>query len=76
MLGRAQRGGLRIDGGDGGFGERTLSLADIAWVAGAQDDVSAHGGLLDQQRAAVDARSRGSTGCSGRTRRVRAGSTG
>ena len=28
----AARGGFRVDGGDGGFGERTVSLTDLAWV--------------------------------------------
>lgn len=50
VLGPSQRGGLRIDGGDEGFAERSISLADIAWVAVADDDVRAHGGLLDEAR--------------------------
>jgi hypothetical protein len=50
ILGRAPRGGLRIDGGEGGFAERTLSLTDLAWVAAASDEVRAHGGLLDEAR--------------------------
>ena len=50
VLGRSQRGGLRIDGGDEGFAERSISLTDIAWVAVADDDVRAHGGLLDEAR--------------------------
>ncbi|MEZ4314249.1 MAG: hypothetical protein R3F14_40025, partial [Polyangiaceae bacterium] len=35
---------------DGGFGERTVSLTDIAWVLVASDDVAEGGGLLDEQR--------------------------
>jgi hypothetical protein len=41
IVGPAAGGGLRIDGGTGGFRERTVSLADIAWV------LKAHGGLDD-----------------------------
>jgi hypothetical protein len=50
VLGPAPRGGLRIDGGPGGFAERTVSLVDIAWVLVAADDVSTHGGILDEAR--------------------------
>lgn len=50
ILGRAQRGGLRVDGGDDGFAERTVSLNDLAWVIVAADDVAEHKGLLDEQR--------------------------
>ncbi|MFY0539871.1 hypothetical protein [Nannocystis pusilla] len=50
MLGPSQRGGLRIDGGDEGFAERSISLTDLAWVAVASDDVQAHGGVLDEAR--------------------------
>lgn len=50
VLGAAQRGGLRIDGGKGGFAERTVSLLDLAWIVVANDDVGEDGGLLDEQR--------------------------
>lgn len=40
LVGAAPRGGLRIDGGDDGFAERTVSLADVGWV------------LLSKQRSA------------------------
>lgn len=50
IVGEAARGGLRIDGGPGGFEERTVSLIDLAWTAVAADDVIEHGGLLDEQR--------------------------
>lgn len=50
LLGAAAQGGLRIDGGDGGFQERTVSLTDLAWVIVAADDVRATGGLLDEAR--------------------------
>lgn len=50
ILGAAQRGGLRVDGGDGGFRERTVSLTDVAWVVVADDDVRANGGVLDEER--------------------------
>jgi superfamily II DNA or RNA helicase/diadenosine tetraphosphate (Ap4A) HIT family hydrolase/HKD family nuclease len=50
LVGKAAKGGVRIDGGDGGFAERTVSLADIAWVVVAQDDVRRNGGALDEAR--------------------------
>jgi superfamily II DNA or RNA helicase/diadenosine tetraphosphate (Ap4A) HIT family hydrolase/SOS-response transcriptional repressor LexA len=50
VVGRAHDGGLRIDGGPGGFAERTVSLTDIAWVIQAADDVANTGGLLDESR--------------------------
>lgn len=50
IVGRAPDGGLRIDGGPGGFAERTISLTDLAWVLVARDDVHKNGGLLDEQR--------------------------
>jgi hypothetical protein len=50
VLGAAQRGGLRVDGGEGGFKERTVSLNDLAWVVASADDVADHGGLLDEER--------------------------
>jgi hypothetical protein len=45
VLGSASRGGFRIDGGVGGFAERTVSLLDLAWVIAAADHVKIHGGL-------------------------------
>jgi SOS-response transcriptional repressor LexA len=50
ILGAAQRGGLRIDGGEDGFAERTVSLNDLAWVVAAAEDVAEQGGILDEQR--------------------------
>ncbi|HWO23573.1 MAG TPA: DEAD/DEAH box helicase family protein [Kofleriaceae bacterium] len=50
VIGRAPRGGLRIDGGEGGFAERTVSVLDLAWVIVADGDVEEHGGLLDEER--------------------------
>lgn len=49
VLGSASRGGFRIDGGVGGFAERTVSLLDLAWVIAAADHVKIHGGLLDER---------------------------
>lgn len=49
-LGRAQRGGVRLDGGDTGFSERVVSLTDIAWVIAAFENVREAGGLLDEER--------------------------
>jgi len=50
ILGPAPRGGMRIDGGPGGFAERTISLQDLAWVIVAADDVRERGGTLDEER--------------------------
>lgn len=50
VLGAAPRGGIRIDGGEGGFEERTVSLVDLAWVSVADADGEAHGGVLDEAR--------------------------
>jgi superfamily II DNA or RNA helicase/diadenosine tetraphosphate (Ap4A) HIT family hydrolase/SOS-response transcriptional repressor LexA len=50
VLGAAPRGGIRIDGGEGGFAERTVSLLDLAWVIVADADVEEQGGLLDEER--------------------------
>ena len=50
VVGAAARGGLRIDGGEGGFEERTISLADLAWAIAADADVAEHGGVLDEER--------------------------
>jgi hypothetical protein len=47
---RSADGGIRIDGGAGGFAERTVSLKDIAWALVASDDVFRSGGILDEQR--------------------------
>lgn len=50
IVGRAPDGGVRIDGGPGGFAERTVSLTDIGWVLAAADDVAQSGGILDEER--------------------------
>ncbi len=50
LLGASKSGGLRIDGAEGGFEERTVSLTDLAWVWVAVDDVAREGGLLDLAR--------------------------
>lgn len=49
-VGPAPEGGLRIDGGPGGFGERTISLVDLGWVIAARRDVARAGGVLDEAR--------------------------
>jgi SOS-response transcriptional repressor LexA len=65
VLGAAQRGGIRIDGGDDGFAERTVSLNDLAWVILAADDVAEQGGMLEEPRVNklryLDGTPRGST---------------
>jgi hypothetical protein len=50
VVGHARSGGIRIDGGGGGFAERTVSLTDLAWVLVAGDDVRERGGVLDEAR--------------------------
>jgi superfamily II DNA or RNA helicase/diadenosine tetraphosphate (Ap4A) HIT family hydrolase/SOS-response transcriptional repressor LexA len=50
LVGRAAQGGVKIDGGPGGFAERTVTLTDIAWVLAARADVDRSGGLLDEAR--------------------------
>jgi hypothetical protein len=43
-------GGVRIDGGEGGFAARSVSTTDVAWVMLAADAVASDGGLLDEAR--------------------------
>ncbi len=50
VLGAASKGGFRVDGGDGGFTERTVSTTDVAWVVVAADDARERGGVLDEAR--------------------------
>lgn len=50
IVGRSAGGGLRIDGGDGGFAERSVTGTDLGWVLLAADDVAANGGVLDEAR--------------------------
>lgn len=50
VLGASARGGVRIDGGDDGFEERTVSVADLAWVITAADDAETKGDRLDEAR--------------------------
>jgi superfamily II DNA or RNA helicase/diadenosine tetraphosphate (Ap4A) HIT family hydrolase/SOS-response transcriptional repressor LexA len=50
IVGKARDGGLRIDGGPGGFAERTVSLVDLAWVIYAVEDVASTGGLMNEAR--------------------------
>ncbi|MCO5170375.1 MAG: DEAD/DEAH box helicase family protein [Planctomycetes bacterium] len=47
---RTRSGGVRIDGGADGFKPRTVSLTDVTWVLVAHDDVTRHGGVLDEAR--------------------------
>lgn len=47
LIGRAPEGGLRLDGGRGGFRERTVSLTDLAWVLTARARLPA-GAVLDE----------------------------
>ena len=50
VVGAAEQGGLRVDGGPDGFKELTVSLLDVAWAVVAADDVAEHGGVLDEAR--------------------------
>ncbi len=50
VVGPAKHGGLRVDGGEGGFAERAVSRNDLGWVITADDDVREHGGNLDEPR--------------------------
>ncbi len=43
-------GGVRIEGGEGGFAARRVSTTDLAWVILAADGVAEHGGVLDEVR--------------------------
>jgi hypothetical protein len=42
--------GIRVDGGEGGFAARQVSVTDVAWVMLAADDVARTGGGLDEAR--------------------------
>jgi superfamily II DNA or RNA helicase/diadenosine tetraphosphate (Ap4A) HIT family hydrolase/HKD family nuclease len=50
ITGRANQGGLRIAGVDGGFDARTVSLVDLGWALQAADDARRNGGTLDEAR--------------------------
>jgi len=50
VVGRSPEGGVRIEGGSGGFKERTVSLTDLAWVLLTQQDAEEEGGLVDEAR--------------------------
>jgi hypothetical protein len=49
VVGKAPQGGLRVDGGEGGFAVRTVSLIDLAWVCVAAEG-GAPGVVLDEGR--------------------------
>jgi hypothetical protein len=59
VVGIAERGGVRIDGGPEGFRDRTVSLVDLARVLVARDDVEAKGGVLNEARVKPAPVSRG-----------------
>lgn len=40
--------GVRVDGGEGGFAARQVSVTDVAWVMLAAEDVARTGGVLDE----------------------------
>jgi hypothetical protein len=42
--------GVRVDGGEGGFAARQVSVTDVAWVMLAAEDVARTGGVLDEAR--------------------------
>lgn len=49
LVGPAKRGGMRIDGAAGGFGERTVSVNDIGWVLAALSKVNEDPRLLQEE---------------------------
>lgn len=50
VVGRAARGGVRIDGGPGGFAERTVTLTDLAWALAARDEARLERAVCDEAR--------------------------
>ncbi len=48
IVGRTAQGGLRIDGGAGGFAPRKISLTDLGWVLAAREVVRREGGVVDE----------------------------
>lgn len=48
IVGGAAGGGVRIDGGAGGFGERTVSVTDLGWVLVVREKAAATGAPLDE----------------------------
>lgn len=48
IVGKAHAGGIRIDGGEGGFGERTVSLVDLAWAVAARRVAADQGAVADE----------------------------
>ena len=48
LVGRAARGGFRVASPDGTFGERTVSLTDLAWVLAARDEARESRQLLNE----------------------------
>ena len=48
IISESSRGGLRIDGGPGGFGERTISLIDLGWVLKARDEAALLSAVVDE----------------------------
>lgn len=48
IVGRSAEGGLRIDGGPGGFEERTVSTTDLGWVLLAVATTGASAGQVDE----------------------------
>src|SRR5437773_439213 len=49
IMGRTA-GGVRMDGGEGGFAARQVSVTDVGWVLVAAEDVEGAGGILDEAR--------------------------
>lgn len=46
----AWRGVFTVDGAEGGFAARQVSVTDVAWVMLAAEDVARTGGVLDKAR--------------------------
>ena len=48
LVGRSAQGGLRVDGGAGGFAARTISVTDLGWALAAREVVARNGGVVDE----------------------------
>jgi superfamily II DNA or RNA helicase/diadenosine tetraphosphate (Ap4A) HIT family hydrolase/HKD family nuclease/SOS-response transcriptional repressor LexA len=48
LVGRATRGGLRVASPDGAFGERTVSLTDLAWALAAMEEAKQSRQVLNE----------------------------
>ncbi len=61
IAGPAAQGGVRIDGGPGGFGARTVSIADLGWVLHAREHAAAPDEALVNRLRYLEGTPKGST---------------